>query len=242
MNNSEDWFKSWFNTPYYHILYKHRNDDEARLFMQNLTSFLKLKKQASILDLPCGKGRHSVYLNSLGYHVIGADLSENNISIAKQYENENLKFEVHDMRKPFTTKFDAIFNLFTSFGYFENDEDDIAVLKNIKVGLKENGVAVIDFLNVYKVLKEIITQEKQEVDGITFHINRYVKDNFILKEINFEADGKNHQYFEKVKCLDLETIEEYLAKVGLTLHHTFGDYNLGSYKKETSNRLILIVK
>ena len=118
MQVKKDWFQEWFNTTYYHILYQDRNDEEARYFMRNLTHYLNLKPQDKILDLPCGKGRHAVYLNSLGFDVIGADLSENSIAYAKQFENDTLKFKVHDMRHSFQKKFDAIFNLFTRFWLF----------------------------------------------------------------------------------------------------------------------------
>ncbi|MFN3940966.1 MAG: YkgJ family cysteine cluster protein, partial [Chitinophagales bacterium] len=80
---------------------------------------------SKILDLACGKGRHSIYLNQLGYDVTGADLSENSIKEASKFANEKLHFKVHDMRIPFEEKYDAIFNLFTSFGYFENDADNL---------------------------------------------------------------------------------------------------------------------
>ena len=112
---TENWFVSWFDTPYYHILYKDRDYSEAQLFMDNITNYLNLPEQAKILDLACGKGRHSIYLNQLGFDVTGADLSENSILEAKKAENDTLHFEVHDMRIPFEDKFDAVFNLFTSF-------------------------------------------------------------------------------------------------------------------------------
>ncbi|MFI0492366.1 SAM-dependent methyltransferase, partial [Flavobacterium sp.] len=118
---TQNWFASWFDTPYYHILYKERNDHEAQIFMDNITHYLNLPENAKVLDLACGKGRHSIYLNQLGYEVVGADLSENSIAEANKSQNETLKFQVHDMRETFDDKFDAIFNLFTSFGYFEND-------------------------------------------------------------------------------------------------------------------------
>ena len=82
MNTSKDWFASWFDTTYYHILYKHRDQKEARLFMANLVAFLGLKRHDKILDLACGKGRHSLFLNSLGFDVVGADLSQNSVDHA----------------------------------------------------------------------------------------------------------------------------------------------------------------
>lgn len=146
--STQSWFSSWFDTPYYHILYKDRDDEEAGRFVQNLIRFLELKKGASILDLACGKGRHAMYLNELGYQVTGADLSKNSILCAKRFQNETLRFERHDMREPFGEKFDAVFNLFTSFGYFDNKEDNLRTVNAIKENLKPNGFAVIDFMNV----------------------------------------------------------------------------------------------
>ena len=240
--DTTDWFTSWFNTPYYHILYKHRNDADAQFFMRNITSFLNLPKNSYIADLPCGKGRHSVYLNSLGYKVTGGDLSENSILHAKQFENESLDFEVWDMRKALENKYDAIFNLFTSFGYFDDDNEDITILKSIKNGLQENGVFVMDFLNVEKVKSNIVSEEIKSVDGIDFHIKREIKNGFILKHISFTADNQKHSYTEQVKFLTLEKMRTYFDKVSLKIKHTFGDYSLNNFNKNTSDRLILIAE
>lgn len=237
-----DWFTSWFNTPYYHTLYKNRNSNDAQFFMRNITEFLQLPKTSHIVDLPCGKGRHSVYLNSLGYQVTGGDLSENSINFAKQFENETLNFEVWDMRKPYEKTYDAIFNLFTSFGYFTDDADDILVLQNMKNGLKKDGVLVLDFLNVEKVKENLVPSEVKVVDEITFNIRREIVDGFILKHISFSADGKSHSFTERVKFLDSVKMRSYFKQVGLTITTIFGDYSLNSFDKKSSDRLILVAK
>jgi len=237
---NEDWFTAWFNTPYYHILYKDRNDADAQLFMRNITSFLALSKDTHILDLPCGKGRHAVFLNSLGYKVTGGDLSENSIKYAKQFENETLNFSVHDMRKSFRQKYDAVFNLFTSFGYFEDDTEDLLILENIKNGLTKNGCFVFDFLNAEKVKANLVERETKIVDEITFNIKREIKNGFILKHISFSADDKQHNFTERVKYLDCQKITSFLEKVGFKITNYFGDYNLTNFDKNSSNRLIII--
>ena len=96
MSQNKEWFKTWFDTKYYHVLYQNRNDDEAELFMKNLLSFIELKKNSKILDMPCGKGRHAIFLNKLGYDVVGADLSENSIEYAKNIpiEHFTLRFMI----------------------------------------------------------------------------------------------------------------------------------------------------
>ena len=145
------------------------------------------------------------------------------------------------MRDSFAEKYDAIFNLFTSFGYFEDDAIDVKVLKNIKKGLKDNGVAVIDFLNVANIQDSIIPYEQKTVDNIDFHIRKKIENGFIIKEITFVDKGKNHSYFERVKYIDKAKFANYFEQSDLKIMHTFGDYDLSPYHKETSKRLIFVV-
>jgi SAM-dependent methyltransferase len=239
---TSNWFTSWFDSPYYHVLYKERDELEAQLFMDNIVHYLNLPEEAKILDLACGKGRHSIYLNQMGYNVTGADLSSNSIAIASLNENETLRFVEHDMRIPFDQKFDAIFNLFTSFGYFENDEDNLTTLKAIKESISEYGFAVIDFMNVSNVLSNLVTNEVKSVEGIDFQIKRYEKDGFIYKEIEFEDQGEKYHFTEKVKALTLDDFETMMENAGIYLLDVFGDYKLKKFHKLESERLILIFK
>ena len=239
---SESWFASWFDTKYYHILYKDRDYKEAQTFMDNLTHYLNLPEEAKILDLACGKGRHSVYLNSLGYDVTGADLSENSINEASKSENEKLHFKVHDMRDVCDSKYDAIFNLFTSFGYFESDDDNLTTLKAIKHSLTEYGFACIDFMNVDFVIENLVPEEVKTVENIDFHIKRYVKDNHIYKEIDFEDNGEKFHYTEKVQALRLADFERMMEEAEIYLLDIFGNYKLQPFYKNQSERLIMIFK
>ncbi|MXO05653.1 bifunctional 2-polyprenyl-6-hydroxyphenol methylase/3-demethylubiquinol 3-O-methyltransferase UbiG [Flavobacterium sp. HBTb2-11-1] len=241
-DDNQNWYSSWFDTPYYHILYKDRNYREAQVFMDNLTHYLNLPEKAKVLDLACGKGRHSIYLNQLGYDVLGADLSENSIAEASKNSNETLHFKVHDMREPFEEKFDAIFNLFTSFGYFESDDDNLTTLKAIKESLSEYGFAVIDFMNVANVIENLVPEEVKTVDEIDFHIKRYVEDGHIFKEIDFEDKGRKYHFTEKVKALTLKDFQDLMDEAGIFLLDIFGDYKLKKFHKTESERLIMIFK
>lgn len=236
----KNWYRSWFDTTYYHILYKDRDYEEASYFMEQLTSFLKLPKDSEILDLACGKGRHSKYLNRLGYRVTGLDLSYSSIAHAKKFENEKLSFRVHDMSEPFSKKYDAIFNLFTSFGYFEKEEDNLRTLKAIQTGLKPGGFGVIDFLNINYVAKNIIPKETKTIEGITFEIERYIKDGYIFKNIGFIDNGNQYNFTERVKALTLNDFKTYFQKANCTLIHCLGDYHLTKFDEDISERLILI--
>ncbi len=239
-DTTENWFASWFDTPYYHILYKERNDAEAEAFMETLTSYLNISDTCEIMDLACGKGRHSIYLNKIGYNVTGVDLSPQSIAHAKQFENERLKFAVHDMSQPFDRKFNAIFNLFTSFGYFENDEDNLNTIKAIKGNLKENGVGVIDFMNIDYVIANLVPENSKTVDGITFDLKRYVENGYLIKDISFTAGGKGHNYQERVKVITIDDFNTLFEKAGVSLIDAFGDYKLNPFNRATSQRLVLV--
>lgn len=236
----QNWFSSWFDTPYYHILYKDRGYEEAQQFMKNLTAFLELEPGSRILDLACGKGRHSIFLNKLGYDVTGVDLSARSIEYAKKYENESLHFKVQCMCKPLPEKFDAVFNLFTSFGYFERDEDNFRTIASIKEELSSNGYGVIDFMNVNKVIANLVPQEVKTVKDIEFHLTRTHKNGHILKNIQFEDEGTFYNFTERVKSLTLEDFEDYFSRAGINLLHTFGNYKLEAFNKASSDRLILV--
>lgn len=237
---NEIWYASWFNTPYYHILYKDRNHREAAMFMNTLTSYLNLKKKDTILDLACGRGRHAKYLYRQGFDVTGVDLSTESIEYAKQYEKSRLHFEVHDMCLPYPKKFDAVFNLFTSFGYFENEIDNLRTIKAIKAELNPNGYGVIDFLNAELAIANLVPSEKKKVGDIVFYLEKYVEDGYIIKNIRFTDNGKEHFYTERVKALTLENFEAYFKEAGVKLKGAYGNYKLEAFDKNTSERLILI--
>ncbi|MFD2561154.1 SAM-dependent methyltransferase [Aquimarina rubra] len=242
LKDSTMWYASWFDTPYYHILYKDRDHKEAKEFMDNLTNYLNLEPNEKILDLACGKGRHSIYLNQLGYDVTGVDLSKNSIEYASQFENQTLRFRVHDMSKPYAEKFSAVFNLFTSFGYFEKEECNLNTIKAIKSDLNEKGLGVIDFMNVDYVIDNLVPEETKEVSGITFHIKRYLQDGYIYKEIKFNNNDEDFFFTERVKALTLEDFQNYFDDAEVSLLDIFGNYKLQKFHKSNSPRLILIFK
>lgn len=242
MQKEKEWFEHWFDTPFYHILYDYRNDDEARFFMRNLVDHLKLSKGDNILDLPCGKGRHAIFLYEQGFKITGADLSANSIEHAKQFEKQGLSFEIHDMRNPLNESFDAIFNLFTSFGYFNQETTNIKVLKNFKNALRPGGHIVVDFLNLEKVVQELIPEQRVSKNEIDFVIRKNVSENFIIKQIEVHHDQKVHQYIEKVQALDLAKMKFFAKAAGLEIQEVFGDYELNPFDKRTSERLILVMQ
>ncbi|MBA3706584.1 MAG: methyltransferase domain-containing protein [Bacteroidetes bacterium] len=237
------WYKNWFDSPYYHILYKHRDYYEAESFIDNLLHFLKPAAGSRFLDLGCGKGRHSIYLNKKGYPVIGIDLSTESIAHASQFQNDSLQFYVHDMRKSFRINyFNYVLNLFTSFGYFENQQDNIDAIDAVNRALKSKGIFVLDFLNIHKVVSKMIEEETQIVDDITFHISRSIENKFIVKNIHFSDQGAAYHFQERVKMLSLTDFEKYFADKKLKILHLLGNYKLEKFDENTSDRLIIIAE
>lgn len=240
---NKEWFKTWFDSPYYHQLYKDRNDEEAQGFLRNLLNKIKPPSDAMILDLACGRGRHSRYLNSLGYHVTGADLSRSSIEWAKQYENETLHFIVQDMRESIKKgQFNCIFNLFTSFGYFTDRKDNLSVLSSAHSMLNDNGCFVIDFLNVFKIISHLVLNEKKHVDGLDFLIERKVDNNMIIKKISFNDRGTQFNFSEQVQAFRLNDFRDMLEESNFSIAGVYGNYKMEKFDELSSDRLILICK
>lgn len=239
----KEWFSSWFDTPYYHILYKNRDYFEASLFIDNISDFLKLQPNAKCWDLCCGKGRHSIYLNKKGLNVIGTDLSEQSILEANKSSNDTLAFYEHDMRKLFRANyFDIVFNVFTSFGYFEKREDDLHVFDAVQKGLKSNGLFVFDYLNSEFVKDIIKGTDAVTIDGITFKIQKRIEGITVVKNISFTDKGQEFIFEERVKLFDKAYFEGLAKECNLTILNTFGNYQLQEFEVNTSPRLILVLQ
>lgn len=243
ISKEHNWFESWFDSPFYHKLYCNRDFSEAKKFIYNLTGLLHLKPDQKVLDLACGKGRHAYYLSQLGLNVIGLDLAENSIAEANKLAHEKLHFDVHDMRNIYPDhSFDAIFNLFTSFGYFDTEEDNIKMLTSINTMLHPDGILVIDFMNTDKVVKELIKQETKIIEEITFNIERKFDGNHIFKDIRFQTEGQNFHFTERVQALTNEDFEYLLEKTQFKIISRHGDYKLSKFDADKTPRLIIIAK
>lgn len=247
VNKNCNWFENWFDSPYYHILYKHRNHKEAEHFIDNLITYLQPAPNSHFLDLACGKGRHSMYLHKKGFDVTGIDLSPENIACASSRvtpsDTSSLHFYVKDMRKiNLDEQFDHILNLFTSFGYFEDDKDDYATIEAISKALKPGGTFVLDFMNVQKIMSNLVVHEVKIIDDIEFEITKTIENQFIIKNIRFTDKGKEFHFQERVKALTISDFEKYLTAGGLKIVDLRGNYHLDKFEPENSWRLIIIAK
>ena len=242
VDQNKAWFSTWFDTNYYHSLYKNRNESEAELFISNLYKYLNLSNEY-VLDLACGKGRHSVTLNNLGLKVLGVDLSPQSIHSAAHFQNNHLKFQEHDMREVIDNEnFDVVFNLFTSFGYFEIEEDNFKVLRSIYEMLHTNGLLVIDFMNVTKTLNSLVKEEIKVEDNIEFKLKREFDGKFINKNISFTDQGQVYNFQESVRGFTFDDFHNMLKETNFKIEKVFGDFQLNTFDVATSDRLIIIAR
>jgi len=237
----KNWFETWFDSPYYPILYKNRSSDEAELFINQLLNVLDLKPGSKIIDVGCGRGRHSIYLAQKGFDVCGIDLSSKSIADAQKSAHQQLEFHIHDMRNLFQTNtFDCAVNLFTSFGYFEKESENMAAIQNMAKSLKNNGVFVMDYLNTEKTIRNLQAEAEIEIQNIIFQIKKYIQNGFILKEIRFRDQNEDFIFTEKVGILNIEHFENYFSQAGLKIVNLYGNYQLKSFDPMDSERLIMI--
>ncbi|MCS6917288.1 MAG: methyltransferase domain-containing protein [Chitinophagales bacterium] len=246
-SKSPPWYEHWFGTPYYRMLYAHRDEQEAARFIDQLLPLLNLPATARILDVGCGDGRHARVLAAYGFEVTGIDLSAENIARARQYAGPRLAFFLHDMRQLLHVNYyDAVFNLFTSFGYFSSDTENARALRNMILALKDGGKLVIDFLNVHYVRKTLISEEVVHRGDVAFTIRRRFEQGsrpVIVKEITIHETGaKPRQFTERVQAYTLSDFEKWFKKSGLKLQAVYGSYDLDPYQEPTSPRLIMLAE
>lgn len=237
----ENWFEAWFDSPYYHLLYAHRSTAEADALILNLQNILQLKPGSRILDLACGKGRHSKALAMQGYNVTGVDLSDHSIEEARKMGSDNLEFMVHDMRRPVAVNYyDAVLNLFTSFGYFTSVRDNSRTIDAVHTALHPQGIFLIDYFNAVKVQKAVEAKPEGTLDseGVHFHWKKSVENGAVIKEIEVTDDGKSYVFCEHVQLFTLKDFAELLHEK-FDIVNVFGDYSLTAFDEQNSDRLIL---
>jgi SAM-dependent methyltransferase len=241
--SKKEWFKDWFDSPYYHLLYQKHDDQEAHLFIDRLLDRLQPDPDAHLLDLACGKGRFARYLAEKGFEVTGLDLSVHNIEYARQFETEKLSFFMHDMRLPFRINyFDYIFSFFTSFGYFQSEREDVNTLRSAAKGLKKDGVFVLDFFNSEYVKNHLVIEDERQIGDVHFLQKRRIEGRRVIKDIQITDKGQTFNFQENVCLIGLPDFEKLCQKAGLIIREILGDYQLGAFNAAVSPRLILILQ
>jgi SAM-dependent methyltransferase len=243
MTEKATWYKEWFDSPFYHKLYFGRDEKEAETFIQRLIAHLKPAPGSRMLDLACGRGRHSRILAGMDFPVTGIDLSPGNIRFAKEFENDKLEFFIHDTRLPFWGNyFDYAFNFFTSFGYFKTRREHDDMIRTIAKGLKPGGRLVIDYLNVHYTEDHLVHSETKQLNGTGYEIHRWDNDSHFFKKIKISDPSLlvPEEYTEQVAKFTLGDFTDMLSFQGLQVLEVFGDYQFGPYDVRKTPRLIIV--
>jgi SAM-dependent methyltransferase len=244
-SDKNQWFRQWFESPYYHKLYFNRDEQEAAAFINRLVEHLHPAPGSFMLDVACGRGRHSRILAAKGFDITGIDLSISSINFAKKFETDNLHFFQHDMRLPFRVNyFDVVFNLFTSFGYFGTGRENDNVVRSMSSALKEGGTLVLDYLNVHYAEDHLVHKSELQIDGVDFFITKWFDEDHFFKKIIIEDDNLAEplEFTEKVAKFSLGDFNDMFAFHNLQMQEVFGDYQFGHYDVRKSPRLVMIAK
>ncbi|WNR45800.1 class I SAM-dependent methyltransferase [Paenibacillus roseipurpureus] len=236
------WYQESFGNDYL-LVYKHRDLQGAYHEVKKMVDWLGLAQGARILDLCCGMGRHSMALAEFGFEVTGVDLSSVLLEEAvKQDSEKQVTWIPGDMREvPLTEPFDAVVNLFTSFGYFDEDEQNERVLHEMHRLLKRNGRFIIDFLNPDYVKANLVAQSERIEDDVTIREMRSIEDGCVRKRIVIsEPAQQDRHYLEQVKLYERPTFEAMLQRAGLRIDQVYGDYEGNPYAQASSSRLIFV--
>lgn len=237
----KNWFEDWFDTAYYKELYKKRDEEEASMFIEPLVRHLQLPTGSKILDVACGRGRHALALNQMGFDVTGIDLSFSKIMENQRLNSDSLNFFRHDMRHIFRVNyFDCVLNLFTSFGYFDSIYDEKKASKSISANLKWNGLLLIDFFNAIHVLNNLTPRERIETDNFIFNIERTYDGERIIKQIKVSDGDVEKTYLERVRLYKKDELIKLFGYSGLQFLESFGSYQFDPFDLYHSERMILL--
>lgn len=136
--------------------------------------------------------------------------------------------------------FDYVLNLFSSFGYFERDEDDRKVLRAAAANLKADGIMVFDYANGLLLLKQQGIREQKEIDGIRFETVKSIDGKHLVKEIRIDDHGKESYFQERLRLFTPEELNTLFEESGFRIVTKYGDYDLSAFDPEKSPRWIVV--
>lgn len=241
-----EWFEEWFNTEEYLNVYRHRNEEDAKNLFNLIRKNIVLENGSKVLDLACGAGRHSILFAKNGFDVTAVDISDNLLNVARKTAEEfklNINFIKNDLRKlDLTDKFHLIINLFTSFGYFESDDENDEVIKIASQHLVDNGYFVMDFFNIIYLKNNLIPISYDKIEDGIIKQERAMEGNRIVKKIIITRSAEEKRYFESVRTFTKDELTFLFEDNGLKVQSIYGDYLGNSFTEGSSPRIIIIAK
>jgi cyclopropane fatty-acyl-phospholipid synthase-like methyltransferase len=239
-----EWYEDWFNTEEYLNVYRHHNEADAKKLVELILSNISLPGNSKILDMACGPGRHSILFAQRGYKVTAVDLSENLLALARSTAKDfglKINFIKSDMRVLNSDeKFRLAVNLFTSFGYFSEDEENYKILFVVYEHLEKNGYFILDYFNRRYIEKNLVPYSEESLPNGKIIQERSIAGNRVMKNITIFKDGNQKNYMESVRMYSINELLEITEKIGFIKQKLFGDFYGNPFDVETSPRLILM--
>lgn len=233
------WYKHWFGTRYYTLLYGHRDEAEAAEWVRAILGRWNLAPEARVLDLACGRGRHVKHFVESGFDTTGVDISRESIEDARTLV-PGAAFHVADMRTVVAREaFDGICCLFTSLGYFTTKQDDQLVFDAVAAALKPKGRFVLDFMNTEAVVRDLVPHEELHRDGVGFTIRRELVDDIIVKRIVVTDGDQQHQFEERVQALRPDELIAMAEAAGLVVERLTDGPAPVPFDPQRSDRFVL---
>jgi SAM-dependent methyltransferase len=237
------WFKNWFNEDYAK-LYEHRDSSEASKIIGLYEKYCGHLTEKKVLDLACGLGRLSSLLAAKSKEVLAFDLSDYFIEECKKnHDEKNIDFLKMDMREMrWKREFDAVFHIFTSFGYFEDLEDNLKIFDNVYRALKSDGIYFFDFHNVDYLKENLIPETNETINNINILQKREIVGDRVVKKIIINSGNETRNYEESVQLIHHTVLDDYFRKLGFRIKAKLGNYDGELFNNEKSDRLIYILK
>ena len=233
------WFKHWFGSPYYGLLYGHHDEDEAQAWVSAILHRWELPRGGSILDMACGRGRHARWFAESGMKVTGIDIDAACIETARRAV-PSARFRVHDMLDPYGDgEFDAATCLFTSLGYTDEPADDQRAFANATLALRPGGRFVVEFMNTAAVLHDLVPEGSCERGRVRFDISRSLEAGSIVKRITVRDGGEVHLFQERVRALLPADLEALALNAGLVVEDRTDGPGTTPFDPAISSRFVL---
>jgi ubiquinone/menaquinone biosynthesis C-methylase UbiE len=232
-----EWFEEWFGEEYLQ-LYPHRDHAEAERAVGLILGTVGYQPGWRVLDVACGAGRHALALQAAGLRCTGVDLSATLLRVAQRVTDAPLVQA--DMRylpiRP--ASMDLTVNLFTSFGYFEHDEEHAAALREMVSTVRPRGWFAIDFLNPSVVRSQLVPREVIRVVQGEVEVGREVSADgrYVCKTIRTPSQRR---FVERVRLFEPQEMDAMLAAAGIAVRARYGDYE-GAPLESGSPRSILV--
>ncbi|WKZ71021.1 MAG: class I SAM-dependent methyltransferase [Melioribacteraceae bacterium] len=240
------WYEDWFASDLYLDVYKHRNVEDAQKLLKLITNNLSVSKNDLILDAACGAGRYSNLLLKNGFNVIGFDLSlpllKNAQKNSKKIINENIFFRGDIRSVQLKKKFGLILNVFTSFGYFDTDEENFMFINNSINFLNEHGYFVFDYINKKQLIQNLVPYSERNDEDFIIKETRRIYNERVIKDIEIHKENKKFNFTESVRLYSSDELIKVFQQSGYKVINVFGNYKGDQYNSENSERIILFLQ